>query len=65
MDYVRAHNVPINSLHAKGYPTVGCEPCTRAIGPDEDERAGRWGWENETSRECGIHFGEEGEGSGI
>jgi thioredoxin-dependent adenylylsulfate APS reductase len=65
MDYVRAHNVPINSLHAKGYPTVGCEPCTRAIGPDEDERAGRWWWENETSRECGIHFGEEGEGSGI
>lgn len=65
MDYVAEHHVPTNSLHAKGYPSVGCEPCSRAISPGEDERAGRWWWENPESRECGIHVGEEGQGSGI
>jgi phosphoadenosine phosphosulfate reductase len=65
LDYVRAHNVPTNRLHAQGYPSVGCEPCTRAIRAGEDERAGRWWWESAGNRECGIHFGEEGQGSGI
>lgn len=63
--YVKAHNVPINRLHAEGYPSVGCEPCSRAIRPGEDERAGRWWWENPETRECGIHVAEEQEGSGI
>lgn len=63
--YVRAHDVPVNRLHAAGYPSVGCEPCTRAIEPGEDARAGRWWWENPDTKECGIHVGEEKEGSGI
>jgi len=65
LDYVRAHNVPTNRLHAKGYPSVGCEPCSRAVRAGEDERAGRWWWETAGNRECGIHVGEEGQGSGI
>ncbi len=63
--YVREHSVPVNRLHARGYPSVGCEPCTRAIQPGEDPRAGRWWWENPETRECGIHVGEETGGSGI
>lgn len=63
--YVRENNVPVNALHAQGYPSVGCAPCSRAIGPNEDERAGRWWWESPESRECGIHTGYEGDGSGI
>jgi len=63
--YVRKHAVPVNALHAKGYPSVGCAPCSRAISPGEDERAGRWWWENADSRECGIHVGYEEKGSGI
>ncbi|MDO6962966.1 phosphoadenylyl-sulfate reductase [Rhizobium alvei] len=47
--------VPINPLHARGYPSIGCEPCTRAIKPGESERAGRWWWENDEKRECGLH----------
>jgi phosphoadenosine phosphosulfate reductase len=62
--YVQAHNVPTNRLHAEGYPSVGCEPCSRAIRPGEDERSGRWWWEQPETRECGIHVGEE-QGSGI
>jgi phosphoadenosine phosphosulfate reductase len=62
--YVQAHNVPINRLHAEGYPSVGCEPCSRAVRPGEDERSGRWWWEQPETRECGIHVGEE-QGSGI
>lgn len=65
MDYVRNHDVPINRLHAEGYPSVGCAPCSRAVQPGEDERAGRWWWENSDTKECGIHIGEESEGSGI
>jgi len=64
-DYVRAHKVPVNRLHGKGYPSVGCEPCSRAIGPGEDARAGRWWWENEASKECGLHVDENAGGSGI
>ena len=65
MDYVRAHEVPTNRLNAQGYPSVGCDPCSRAIAPGEDLRAGRWWWEDPETRECGIHVGEEDQGSGI
>jgi len=54
-DYVREHDVPINPLHARGYPSIGCAPCTRAIEPGEDIRAGRWWWEHPEHRECGLH----------
>ena len=64
MAYVSAHNVPINRLHAQGYPSVGCEPCSRAVRPGDDERSGRWWWERAETRECGIHVQEE-QGSGI
>jgi thioredoxin-dependent adenylylsulfate APS reductase len=63
--YVREHEVPVNRLHAAGYPSVGCDPCSRAIQPGDDLRAGRWWWEAADTRECGIHVGEEKEGSGI
>ncbi|HEV7617803.1 MAG TPA: phosphoadenylyl-sulfate reductase [Burkholderiaceae bacterium] len=53
--YIRANNVPYNPLHDKGYPSIGCEPCTRAVQPGEDIRAGRWWWENPESKECGLH----------
>ena len=53
--YIRSNNVPYNPLHDKGYPSIGCEPCTRAIQPGEDIRAGRWWWENPESKECGLH----------
>ena len=65
LDYVKAHDVPTNRLHAEGYPSVGCAPCSRAIAPGDDPRAGRWWWENPETKECGIHVGEENEGSGI
>jgi phosphoadenosine phosphosulfate reductase len=54
--YIRDNNVPYNSLHERGYPSIGCEPCTRAIQPGEDIRAGRWWWENPESKECGLHL---------
>ena len=53
--YIRVNRVPYNPLHDKGYPSIGCEPCTRAIQPGEDIRAGRWWWENPESKECGLH----------
>ena len=53
--YIAANDVPVNALHAKGYPSIGCQPCTRAIKPGEDIRAGRWWWENENAKECGLH----------
>jgi phosphoadenosine phosphosulfate reductase len=55
---VKDEAVPINPLHARGYPSIGCEPCTRAIKPGEPERAGRWWWENDDKRECGLHVPE-------
>jgi len=64
-EYVREHNVPVNRLHKAGYPSVGCDPCSRAIQPGEDIRAGRWWWENPETKECGIHVEEESGGSGI
>ncbi|NKJ06972.1 phosphoadenylyl-sulfate reductase [Rhizobium sp. SG741] len=57
--YVADNSVPVNPLHARGYPSIGCEPCTRAIKPGEPERAGRWWWENDEKRECGLHVHEE------
>jgi phosphoadenosine phosphosulfate reductase len=54
--YIRANNVPYNALHDQGYPSIGCQPCTRAIEPGEDVRAGRWWWENPDSKECGLHI---------
>lgn len=54
-NYIRSNGVPYNPLHDKGYPSIGCEPCTRAIQPGEDIRAGRWWWENPESKECGLH----------
>ncbi|TCL75997.1 phosphoadenylyl-sulfate reductase [Rhizobium sp. BK251] len=57
--YVAENSVPVNPLHARGYPSIGCEPCTRAIKPGEPERAGRWWWENDEKRECGLHVAEE------
>jgi phosphoadenosine phosphosulfate reductase len=57
--YVADNGVPINPLHARGYPSIGCEPCTRAIKPGEPERAGRWWWENDETRECGLHVAED------
>ena len=53
--YVRDHDVPYNALHDKGYTSIGCAPCTRAITPGEDIRAGRWWWENAGNKECGLH----------
>lgn len=53
--YIRANDVPYNELHDRGYPSIGCAPCTRAVGPGEDVRAGRWWWESPDSKECGLH----------
>ncbi|NGZ87965.1 phosphoadenylyl-sulfate reductase [Duganella aceris] len=55
-NYIREHDVPYNALHDQGYPSIGCEPCTRAIQPGEDVRAGRWWWEDPDSKECGLHM---------
>ncbi|MCA1247100.1 phosphoadenylyl-sulfate reductase [Massilia sp. MS-15] len=54
-EYLRTHHVPYNALHERGFPSIGCEPCTRAVQPGEDVRAGRWWWENPESKECGLH----------
>ena len=53
--YIKQNKVPYNALHEKFYPSIGCAPCTRAISPGEDVRAGRWWWENPESKECGLH----------
>ncbi|MBK9290196.1 MAG: phosphoadenylyl-sulfate reductase [Bacteroidetes bacterium] len=53
--FVAQHNVPYNTLHDKGYPSIGCQPCTRAVAPGEDIRAGRWWWEQPEQKECGLH----------
>ena len=55
-DYIRENNVPYNKLHDAGFPSIGCEPCTRAVMQGEDARAGRWWWENAAQKECGLHF---------
>ncbi len=54
-DYIAKKALPYNSLHDKGFPSIGCAPCTRAVPSGEDERSGRWWWERAESRECGLH----------
>ena len=61
-DYVKEHQVPYNKLHDQGYPSIGCAPCTRAVKPGEDVRAGRWWWENPEQKECGLHVQASPEG---
>ncbi|MDQ6706142.1 MAG: phosphoadenylyl-sulfate reductase, partial [Acidobacteriota bacterium] len=59
-EYTRVNQVPVHPLYAKGYASIGCEPCTRSVEAGEDERAGRWWWERDASKECGIHFSPSG-----
>jgi phosphoadenosine phosphosulfate reductase len=54
-EFIKANGIPYNPLHDKGYPSIGCQPCTRAIFAGEDIRAGRWWWENPDTKECGLH----------
>ena len=54
-DYVAEHDIPVNDLHKKGFPSIGCEPCTREVKKGDDFRSGRWWWENPENRECGLH----------
>jgi len=56
--FISSNNVPVNALHKKGFPSIGCAPCTRAIAPGEDIRAGRWWWET-SAKECGLHSVEQ------
>ncbi len=60
IDYVKAKHVPYNVLHDKGFVSIGCQPCTRAIQPGEDFRAGRWWWEQGSGKECGLHSLKKG-----
>lgn len=53
--FIKSNGVPYNALHDRGFPSIGCAPCTRAVQPGEDVRAGRWWWENPTTKECGLH----------
>jgi phosphoadenosine phosphosulfate reductase len=53
--YIRENNIPYNTLHDRGFPSIGCAPCTRAVQPGEDFRAGRWWWEDQSKKECGLH----------
>jgi phosphoadenosine phosphosulfate reductase len=55
VDFVREHGIPYNPLHDEGFLSIGCAPCTRAVKPGESERAGRWWWEQEDKKECGLH----------
>jgi phosphoadenosine phosphosulfate reductase len=61
-NYLKEHNVPYNALHDRGYPSIGCAPCTRAVQPGEDQRAGRWWWEHLESKECGLHVAPHAKG---
>ena len=60
-DYILRHDVPVHPLYAKGFPSIGCGPCTRATFDCEDQRAGRWWWEQNTEKECGIHIAPSGQ----
>ena len=60
-DYIARNDVPQHGLYAKGYPSIGCAPCTRAIEPGEHPRAGRWWWEEDGDKECGMHFSPAGD----
>lgn len=55
-DYIRKHNIPYNKLHDRGYPSIGCAPCTRAVKESQDIRSGRWWWEDPQHKECGLHL---------
>ncbi|MBA3749644.1 MAG: phosphoadenylyl-sulfate reductase [Nitrosopumilus sp.] len=55
-DYIKKNNIPYNKLHDLGYPSIGCAPCTRAISSGDDLRSGRWWWENDLHKECGLHW---------
>ncbi|WP_262246688.1 phosphoadenylyl-sulfate reductase [Parapedobacter soli] len=59
-DYAKKHRIPYNPLHDKGFPSIGCAPCTRAVQPGEDFRAGRWWWEDQSKKECGLHTTDRG-----
>jgi len=59
-EYIRQNEVPLHPLYARGYTSIGCDPCTRAIEAGESERAGRWWWEQDADKECGIHFTADG-----
>jgi phosphoadenosine phosphosulfate reductase len=59
-EYTSAHGVPVHPLYQRGYTSIGCAPCTRAVEPGESERAGRWWWEQDAHKECGIHFAPDG-----
>ena len=59
-NYIRKNSLPYNRLHKQGYPSIGCAPCTRAVKPGEDLRAGRWWWENPETKECGLHISVAG-----
>jgi phosphoadenosine phosphosulfate reductase len=59
-EYTQRHNVPMHPLYAAGYRSIGCAPCTRAVQPGEDDRAGRWWWEQDAAKECGINISPEG-----
>lgn len=54
-NYIKQHNIPYNTLHDRGFPSIGCAPCTRAVREGEDFRAGRWWWEDQSKKECGLH----------
>ena len=54
-NYIRTHKVPHNELHERGFVSIGCQPCTRSVGPHEHQRAGRWWWEEAQAKECGLH----------
>jgi len=58
-DFLHEDNIPYNSLHDKGFPSIGCEPCTRAVETGQDFRSGRWWWENDGPKECGCHVGDK------
>src|SRR5262249_17945779 len=58
--YTRENQLPEHPLYLQGYTSIGCDPCTRAVRPGEDERAGRWWWETDEAKECGLHFSPDG-----
>jgi phosphoadenosine phosphosulfate reductase len=58
--YLAENRVPVHPLYARGYASIGCDPCTRAVRPEEDDRAGRWWWEQDQKKECGIHVTVDG-----
>jgi phosphoadenosine phosphosulfate reductase len=58
-NYIKLYNIPYNTLHDRGFPSIGCAPCTRAVREGEDFRAGRWWWEDQSKKECGLHGVDE------